>query len=80
MLIPFFLFETFKEDVLKEILPVASYAAMVRRKVVDFAEKIITTSRRIILKIIQAIMDNLHFDTLWERCQRIKSLVFEASV
>ena len=69
MLISFFLFETFKEDVLEEVLPVASYATTVRRKVVDFAAKIITTSRGIILKVTQAVMDSLHFDKLWERCQ-----------
>jgi hypothetical protein len=69
MLISFFLFETFKEDILEEVLPVASYATTVRRKVVDFAAKIITTSRGITLKVTQAIMDNLHFDTLWDRCQ-----------
>jgi hypothetical protein len=69
MLISFFLFETFKEDVLEEVLPVASYATTVRRKVVDFAAKIITTSRGIILKVTQAVMDHLRFDRLWERCQ-----------
>jgi hypothetical protein len=69
MLISFFLFETFKEDVLGEVLPVASYATTVRRKVVDFAAKIITTSRGIILKVTQAVMDNLGFDRLWEKCQ-----------
>jgi len=69
MLISFFLFETFKEDVLEEVLPVASYATTVRRKVVDFAAKIITTSRGIILKVTQAVMDHLRFDKLWERCQ-----------
>jgi hypothetical protein len=69
MLISFFLFETFKEDVLGEVLPVASYATTVRRKVVDFAAKIITTSRGIILKVTQAVMDTLSFDKLWERCQ-----------
>jgi hypothetical protein len=69
MLISFFLFETFKEDVLEEVLPVASYATTVRRKVVDFAAKIITTSRGIILKVTQAVMDNLRFDQLWEKCQ-----------
>jgi hypothetical protein len=69
MLISFFLFETFKEDVLEEVLPVASYATTVRRKVVDLAAKIITTSRGIILKVTQAVMDGLHFDKLWERCQ-----------
>lgn len=69
MLISFFLFETFKEDVLEEVLPVASYATTVRRKAVDFAAKIIRTSRGIILKVTRAVMDGLHFDTLWERCQ-----------
>jgi hypothetical protein len=69
MLISFFLFETFKEDVLKEVLPVVSYATTVRRKAVDFAAKIIRTSRGIILKVTQAVMDHLHFDKLWERCQ-----------
>jgi len=69
MLISFFLFETFKEDVLEEILPVASYATTVRRKVVDIAAKIIATSRGIVLKVTQAVMDRLRFDRLWERCQ-----------
>jgi hypothetical protein len=69
MLISFFLFETFKEDVLEEVLPVVSYATTVRRKVVDFAAKIVTTSRGIILKVTQAVMDSLRFDKLWERCQ-----------
>ncbi len=69
MLISFFLFETFKEDVLEEVLPVVSYATTVRRKVVDFAAKIIATSRGIILKVPQTIMDNLRFDKLWEKCQ-----------
>lgn len=69
MLISFFLFETFKEDVLEEVLPVASYATTVRRKAVDFAAKIITTSRGIVLKVTQAVMDSLHFDKPWERCQ-----------
>ena len=46
MLISFFLFETFKEDVLEEVLPVASYATTVRRKVVDFAAKIINDESR----------------------------------
>jgi hypothetical protein len=41
MLIAFFLFETFKEDVLSEVIPVTSYATTVRRKAVDFAAKIV---------------------------------------
>jgi hypothetical protein len=69
MLISFFLFETFKEDVLEEVLPVVSYATTVRRKALDFAAKVINTGREIILKVTQAVMEHLCFDKLWERCQ-----------
>lgn len=69
MLISFFLFETFKEDVLKEVIPVVSYATTVRRKVLDIAAKIIKTGGEIILKVTRAVMENLRFDKLWERCQ-----------
>lgn len=68
MVIAFFLFETYKEDVLGEVMPVGSYATTVRRKALDFAAKIVRESRQIILKVTQAVMDALKFDRLWERC------------
>ncbi len=69
MLIAFFLFETFKEDVLCEVIPITSYATTVRRKFVDFAAKIVRTSKRIILKVPKAVMEALKLDILFERCQ-----------
>ena len=69
MVTAFFLFETFKEDVLKEVVPVASYATTVRRKVLDFAAKIVKTGGEIILKVTKAVIDTLRFKKLWERCQ-----------
>jgi len=69
MVISFFLFETFKEDVLEEVIPIESYASTVRRKALDFAAKIVNTGREIILKVTQAVMEQLRFDRLWERCQ-----------
>ena len=69
MLISFFLFETFKEDVLKEVLPVTGYATAIRRIAVDFAAKIIRTGHEIILKITRAVMDNLQTNDLWRLCQ-----------
>ncbi len=69
MVITYFLFETFKEDVLEEVIPVASYATTVRRKAVDFAAKIIKTGGEIILKVTQAVMDALRMQKLWKRCQ-----------
>ena len=69
MVISFFLFETFKEDVLEEVVPVASYATTVRRKALDFAAKIVKTGGEIILKVTKAVMATLRFKKLWKRCQ-----------
>ncbi len=70
MLIAFFLFETYKEDVLGEVLPISSYPTTVRRKAVDIAAKITRTGGQIILKVTTAVMEALQFDKLWERCQQ----------
>lgn len=67
MLISFFLFETFKEDVLSGVVPVKSYATTVRRKALDFAAKIVRTGGGITLKVTRAVMESLRFDKLWER-------------
>ncbi len=69
MLVSFFLFETFKEDILEEVVPIGSYATTVRRKALDFAAKIVKTGGEIILKVTKAVMDNLRFEMLWKRCQ-----------
>jgi Transposase DDE domain group 1 len=69
MLISFFLFESFKEDNLKDILPIHSYATTLRRKLIDFAAKVVRTSHEVILKVPQAVMDHLKLQILWTRCQ-----------
>lgn len=56
-------------------MPVGSYATTVRRKTLDFAAKIIDTGRQLILKVTKAVMDNLRFDVLWERCQNPISII-----
>jgi len=69
MIIAFFLFECFKRDVLPDVIPITSYATTVRRRFVDFAAKIVRTSKQIILKVNCAVMDSLKIEMLWERCQ-----------
>jgi hypothetical protein len=69
MLIAFFLFETFKEDVTSEVIPVTSYASTVRRKIIDIAAKITETGRSITLRVSKATMESLRFDQLWANCQ-----------
>jgi hypothetical protein len=69
MLIAFFLFEAYKQDVLSEVIPITSYASTVRRIVVDFAAKVIKTGGQVCLKIPRAIMQALNLDIAWQRCQ-----------
>lgn len=69
MLVSFFLFESFKEDNLKDILPIHSYATTLRRKLVDLAAKVVRTGHEVILKVTQAVMDSLKLQILWTRCQ-----------
>ena len=67
MVLAFFLFEAFKEDVCSGIVPAAAYPTTVRRAIIDVAAKIVTTSGRIILKVTAAAWKSLKFDVLWER-------------
>ena len=69
MVVSFFLFETFKEDTLKDILPITSYATTIRRKLVDFAAKVVRTGGELILKVPAVIMERLQMAILWSRCQ-----------
>lgn len=69
MLLSFFVFETFKEDTFKDIVPLTSYATTVRRKLIDLAAKIVRTGHESMLKVSQAAMDRLKLQTLWTRCQ-----------
>jgi hypothetical protein len=69
MLVSFFLFETFKEDTLKDIIPITSYATTIRRTLVDFAAKVVRKGGQLILKVPEAIMNELKLQTLWTRCR-----------
>ncbi len=75
MVVSFFLFETFKEDNLKDILPITSYATTIRRKLVDFAAKVVRTGGEVILKVPAVIMERLQFATLWARCQAAQAIL-----
>src|SRR5439155_884444 len=66
MVIAFFLFETFKEDNLQDILPISSYATTVRRRLIDMAAKVVRTGGAIILKVPKAIMECLKLGLICE--------------
>jgi len=67
MLVAFFLFESFKEDVAAPVVPVTAYATRLRRTLVDFAGKIVRTGGRTILKATRTAFGQLKLDELWRR-------------
>lgn len=67
VLVGFFLFETSKEDVTAEVVPVTAQATRVRREAIDFAAKIVRHAGETILKVTIAVWDRLGVPDLWER-------------
>jgi hypothetical protein len=67
MLVAFFLYEAFKEDVAAPVVPVTSYPTRVRRTLVDFAGKIVRTSGYVILRVTRASLQQLKLEDLWRR-------------
>jgi hypothetical protein len=67
MLVAFFLYEAFKEDVAAPVVPVTSYPTRVRRTLVDFAGKIVHHSGSIILRVTRATLHQLKLEDLWRR-------------
>jgi hypothetical protein len=67
MLIAFFVYEAFKEDVCAPVVQVSSYATTLRRKIIDVAGKIVSHSGKRILKITVSSWRSLDFYELWLR-------------
>lgn len=67
LLVAFFLYESFKEDVCGEVVPIESYPTTLRRKLIDIAGKIVRTGGRLILKITETVWNGLRFDELWNK-------------
>jgi hypothetical protein len=65
MLIAFFIYEAFKEDVCAPVVSVSSYATTLRRKIIDVAGKIVSHSEKITLKVSMAAWESLGFYKLW---------------
>ena len=64
-----FLFECFKEDVSKEVLPITAYPNTWRRKLIDIGVKVTTHANRTILHVTRSAYQNLKVDKLWKLCQ-----------
>lgn len=65
MLITFFLYEAFKEDVCAPAITVSSYATTLRRRILDVAGKIVSHAGKITLKVTRSTWESLDFYQLW---------------
>lgn len=66
MAISFFIFESFKEDADSPAIAITWYAQTFRRRLLDFAGQIVSSGRRLKIKINTAIIEQLDFPRLWE--------------
>jgi len=64
-----YLFESYKRDVTYEVLSTESYPNTFRRKLIDFAAKIVAHGGEIIFKVTTEIEERLKIYTLWDLCQ-----------
>jgi len=64
-----FLFESYKRDVAYTVLPIESYPNTFRRKLIDFAVKIVSHSGQIILNVTSDINERLKVIELWRLCK-----------
>jgi len=69
MVIAFFLYEAFKEDVCAPIVTVSSYPTTLRRKILDIAGKITSHSDKITLKVTKSTWESLDFYQLWVKSE-----------
>lgn len=64
-----FIFETYKQDVTAQVLPITSYPNTFRRKLIDFAVKITSHSRNTIMNVNKTVFKNINITELWKLCQ-----------
>ena len=76
MVIGFFLFETFKQDMDSPVIPVTWYPTTFRRRCLDIAGKIVRTGRKTVLKITTMTHSSLQFPDLWKRSVAIPPIAF----
>lgn len=74
MVIAHILSEAYRHDVAAEVLPRRSYPTTLRRTLIDFAAKIVTTGGSRILRVTRTILDELDIAKLWERCNNPKAI------
>lgn len=65
LLVAFNLYESYKRDCCAKVISTAVYPTTFRRELIDFAGKIVSHARRIILKVTSVIFEKLHH--IWRK-------------
>ena len=76
LVVTYFIFEAYKQDVTAEVIPVTVYPNTFRRKLIDFAVKITSRARSIVLNVTKVIYETINIEELWERCQSPPKIQF----
>lgn len=61
------LYEAYKHDVVHDIVPVTCYPTTFRRRLIDFAAKVVSSSGQFILKVVRSVYDDLKLEAIWKR-------------
>lgn len=77
LVISHFIFEAYKQDVSAEIIPITAYPNTFRRNLVDFAVKITSRSRNIILNVTKTVYQTINIEEIWKRCQSPPEIQFQ---
>lgn len=65
--ITLFLFESFKQDVTFDVLPISTYVETFRRRLIDSAGRIVNHAGVTILKVAKQVWLSMKFEQLWRR-------------
>jgi len=77
LVITHFIFEAYKQDITVDVIPVTSYPNTFRRKLIDFAVKITSRARSIILNVTKSVYETININELWKRCQLASKIQLE---
>jgi len=69
LVITHFIFEAYKQDVTVDVIPITVYPNTFRRILIDFAAKITSRARSIVLNVTQTVFETINITELWKRCQ-----------
>ena len=68
LVISHFIFEAYKRDVTVGVIPIGVYPNTFRRRLIDFAAKITSGGRNVILNVTREIYETYNLENLWRKC------------